>query len=264
MFHGLPGTKKKKNGQIYHYIIRGMFDLYCTQGPSSTEKFNRLKDKYQFFNVAETGWTKLDPLFESNNRKQKNKRKTIFFASTFSPRFSKAEQLLPLLTKMMATYDFDWFITLHPKMNRETVKKYRAIKRYNVIFVEPTELMECFKKSDLMVCDTSSIIYEFLTQLKPVITYQKEKSEPAITNVTTLEELEMKILEVLNNPLINHDSIRQSVKQFHPYEDGMSSHRVLASVEERLAGKNTPQKKKPLNIVRNFKLRREFKYFRPR
>jgi len=261
VFHGLPSTKKKKNGQLYHYIIRGMFDLYCTQGPSSTEKFNTLKNKYQFFNVAETGWTKLDPLFKSNNLEQQSKRKTIFFASTFSPRFSKAEQLFPLLTKMMETYDFDWFITLHPKMNKETLTKYRSIKRNNVTFIESTELIESFEKSDLMICDTSSIIYEFLTQLKPVITYQTEKDELDLINVTTLEELEVKILEVLNNPLINQDNICKSVEQFHPYNDGKSSQRVLSEVEALLSGKYDPPKKKPLNLIRNLKLRKELNYY---
>jgi len=261
VFHGLPGTKTKKSGQIYHYIIRGMFDLYCTQGPSSTEKFNELKNKYQFFNVAETGWTKLDPLFKPSTPKRQNKRKTIFFASTFSPRFSKAEQLLPFLKKMMETYDFEWFITLHPKMNRETVSKYRAIKRDNVTFVGSTELIESFKKSDLMICDTSSIIYEFLTQLKPVITYQTEKEEPAIINVTCLEQLEIKVLDVLNNPLINQNNIHKSLEQFHPYKDGKSSQRVLSEVELLLSGKNIPPKKKPLNLIRNLKLRKELQYY---
>jgi len=261
VFHGLPSTKKKKNGQLYHYIIRGMFDLYCTQGPSSTEKFNELKNKYQFFNVAETGWTKLDPLFEQSNSKGEQKRKTIFFASTFSPRFSKAEQLFPLLTKMMEVYDFEWFITLHPKMNQETVKKYRSINRNNVTFVESTELIESFKQSDLMVCDTSSIIYEFLTQLKPVITFQTEKEEPALINVTKLEQMEKKILEVLDNPLINQDNIRKSVEQFHPYKDGKSSERVLCEVEKLLNGECSLPKKKPLNLIRNLKLRKELNYY---
>ena len=263
VFHGLPGTKRKKNGQIYHYIIRGMFDLYCTQGPSSTTKFNQLKNKHQFFNVVETGWTKLDPLFKLKKlKKNQTNRKTILFASTFSPRYSKANDLFPLLIKMMDTYDYDWFITLHPKMNQKVVEKFTSIKRANVTFVKPTELVDSFIRSDLMVCDTSSIIYEFLTQKKPVITYKKEKSEPALINVNTLKELEKKIVEVLNNPSINQDNIVRSIEQFHPYTDGKSSQRVLSAVEILISGSNLPPKKKPLNLIRNLKLRRELQYFK--
>jgi len=177
VFHGLPSTKAKKNGQLYHYIIRGMFDLYCTQGPSSTDKFKALAKQYGFFNVEETGWCKLDPLFPINKQKNDTKQKSIFFASTFSPRFSKAKVLYPILFEMMKEYSFNWYITLHPKMDKDIVEMYKSINLPNVEFIESTELIESFKKSDLMLCDTSSIIYEFLTQLKPVITFQTQKDE---------------------------------------------------------------------------------------
>ena len=83
VFHGLPSTKAKKNGQLYHYIIREMFDLYCTQGPSSTGKFKELAQKYGSFNVQETGWCKLDPLFPVKSTKNSSEKKSIFFASNF-------------------------------------------------------------------------------------------------------------------------------------------------------------------------------------
>ena len=100
VFHGLPSTKAKKNGQLYHYIIREMFDLYCTQGPSSTDKFKELAQKYGFFHVEETGWCKLDPLFPVQRKENSTEKKSIFFASTFSPRFSKAKVLYPLITNI--------------------------------------------------------------------------------------------------------------------------------------------------------------------
>lgn len=262
VFHGLPSTKAKKNGQLYHYIIRGMFDLYCTQGPESTEKFNQLKSRYKHFQVAETGWSKLDPLFEDVNIGRCKKKPTIFFASTFSPRFSKAKELYPLLIDMMKKYDFQWYVTLHPKMDREIHKLYSSIDLHNVKFVESTELIECFKNSDLMLCDTSSIIYEFLTQLKPVVTFQTEKVEECLINITEINKLEDAILHVINDLSLNSKNIAKSVDRFHPYTDGQSSNRILDNVELMLSGKNLPLKKKPMNIIRNFKMRRELGYWR--
>lgn len=262
VFHGLPSTKAKKNGQLYHYIIREMFDLYCTQGPSSTAKFQTLAKEYGSFNVEETGWCKLDPLFPVEREENSLKKKSIFFASTFSPRFSKAKILYPLIFEMMQKYDFDWYITLHPKMASEIVNMYKSINLPNVHFVESTELIESFKKSDLMLCDTSSIIYEFLTQLKPVVTFQTEKNEPALINVEELDKLEELIVSVLNNLDTNAENIKTSVSQFHPYIDGKSSLRVLEAVDKMLNGENLPLKKKPLNIIRNFKLRKEFGYWK--
>ena len=260
VFHGLPSTKAKKNGQLYHFIIRGMFDLYCTQGSSSTIPFQKLADKYGYFNVAETGWSKLDPLFPIDTNK--SSKKTIFFASTFSPRFSKAEILYPFILEMMKKYDYQWYITLHPKMKQEIVALYKNIRLDNVVFVESVDVIDAFKKADLMLSDTSSIIYEFLTQKRPLITFQTEKEESSLINVTDINMLEETIVSTLNNLDVNKKNIEEHVAQFHPYSDGKSSQRVLDVVEEMLEGTNLPKKRKPLNIIRNFKLRKELGYWK--
>ena len=56
VFHGLEWKKKG------HFGIRGFFDLYCTHGPITTQRFQQLADKHGYFRVIETGWSKLDPL----------------------------------------------------------------------------------------------------------------------------------------------------------------------------------------------------------
>jgi len=262
VFHGLPSTKAKKNGQLYHYIIRGMFDLYCTQGENSTRTFKALAKKYGFFSVQETGWCKLDPLFPLENKNQSSKQKAIFFASTFSPRFSKAKELYPFILQMLEKYDYHWYITLHPKMNQEIVALYKSIKNDNVTFVESVDTIKYFKKSDLLLCDTSSIIYEFLTQHKPVVTFQTEKEEPFLINVTELDELENTLIQTLENPNKNKENITKAVNIFHPYTDGKSSQRILDTVEQMLNLEHLPPKAKPLNIIRNIKLRRVFNYWK--
>ena len=47
IFHGLAGEKKG------HFKIRHYFDLYLTQGPYFTRKFNEFKDKHNNFEVIE-------------------------------------------------------------------------------------------------------------------------------------------------------------------------------------------------------------------
>ena len=262
VFHGLPSTKAKKNGQLYHYIIRGMFDLYCTQGESSTSKFKELSQKYGFFSIKETGWCKLDPLFPIEKRDSTLEKKTIFFASTFSPRFSKAKILYPFILEMIEKYDYKWYITLHPKMDKEIVSLYKSIAHKNVHFIESVNIIDSFKKSDMMLCDTSSIIYEFLTQHKPVVTFQTQKEEPSLINVTDINSLESTIIDTLNNLDVNSKKIKEEVDKFHPYIDGKSSQRVLDAVDEMLEGKNIAKRRKPFNFIRNFKLRKELKYWK--
>ncbi|SFV71385.1 CDP-glycerol: N-acetyl-beta-D-mannosaminyl-1,4-N-acetyl-D-glucosaminyldiphosphoundecaprenyl glycerophosphotransferase [hydrothermal vent metagenome] len=259
VFHGLPSTKVKKNGQIYHYIVREMFDLYCTQGKDSTKKFQALAQKYASFLVKETGWSKLDPLFPLEHRQNKE-TKSIFFASTFSPRFSKAEVLYPFILEMIQKYNYHWYITLHPKMDSKIVALYKAIEGKNVKFVESIEVIEYFKKSDIMLCDTSSIIYEFSTQNKPVITFQTEKEEALFINVKELERLEEILIKTLEEENIKDKN--NHLKDFHPYIDGKSSERVLDTVESLLSHPNLSLKKKPINLVRNFKLRKALNYWK--
>lgn len=262
IFHGLPSRKAKKNGQLYHFIIRGMFDLYCTQGKSSTDQFKILEQKHQFFTTKETGWCKLDPLFKNHQKNHSTSKKSIFFASTFSPRFSKAKILYPFLLNMIEKYDYLWYITLHPKMDKEIVSLYKSIVSKNVTFVETIDIIDYFKKSDLMLCDTSSIVYEFLTQKKPVITFQTQKEEPSLINVTDINLLEEKINHTLQHLDVNQKNIKNHIENFHPYTDGKSSQRVLSIVEDMLEGKYLAKKKKPLNLFRNIQLRKELNYWK--
>ena len=263
VFHGLPGGKTRKNGAVYHYIIRGMFDLYCTQGPSSTTRFKELSQQYGYFQVTETGWSKLDPLFLEHTPPCIQTNKSIFFASTFSPRYSKAETLYPFLLKMMEKYDFQWYITLHPKMDDATYNKYKAIPFDNVTFIETTQLIPAMKASDIMLCDISSIVYEYMTQIKPVITFQSPQESHAIINVDSLDALEDTLVQMLHTPPENlTEIIKAEVAQFHPYHDGKSSQRVLNYVEKMLQGEEMPKKKKPLNILRNLKLRKALGYWK--
>jgi hypothetical protein len=61
IFHGFSVNKRSEDKG--HFRIRGLFDLYCTQGPSTTEPFQRLAKSFGHFDVVETGWPKMDPLF---------------------------------------------------------------------------------------------------------------------------------------------------------------------------------------------------------
>ena len=63
VFHGFFTGKRG----LSHFNIRGFFDLYCPQGPSTTNPFNKLADEHGFFRVVQTGWPKLDPLFKTKS-----------------------------------------------------------------------------------------------------------------------------------------------------------------------------------------------------
>src|SRR5690606_20815033 len=64
IFHGFNAQKRPEgNNSFAHFRLRGFFDLYCTQGPSTTQGFRNQQKNNPHFEVVETGWSKVDPMF---------------------------------------------------------------------------------------------------------------------------------------------------------------------------------------------------------
>jgi hypothetical protein len=94
IFHGFSVNKRSEARG--HFNIRGFFDLYCTFGPSTTLTFLDLQKKYKYFDVVETGWSKVDPLFPLEKKSSAEKpvvikKPTIIISSTFTTRLSLAK-----------------------------------------------------------------------------------------------------------------------------------------------------------------------------
>jgi CDP-glycerol:poly(glycerophosphate) glycerophosphotransferase len=264
VFHGFVGWKTRKKDNInYHFIIRDCFDLYCTHGATSTEPFNELKSKHQTFEVIETGWCKLDPYFsESTTKSDSNSNKpVVLFSSTFSPRLTKAQELKEKILALSLSGKYQWLVTFHPKMDRDIVNAYKKIQHEHLTFIETDDLVPYMQKADVMLGDYSSMMTDFLVLQKPVLTYKNPDFIKGLTNVDSLDELEMAIDCAIARPPEMMTTIKQYVQNAHPYNDGKSSERVLNTVEHMLC---VPPKlkKKPLNIVRNFKKRYALNYWK--
>ena len=101
IFHGI-GIEKPS-----HYEIRHFFDVYLTSGPVVTEKFEKLRDKYKYFLVRETGWSKIDYIikYPAENIREKYglsvEKKIILYAPTFSKKMQSADALLDTIPKIV-------------------------------------------------------------------------------------------------------------------------------------------------------------------
>ena len=56
----MHGISEDKRGNTYPE--RGLFDLYCTEGPARSADLRPLQKTRNWFRVKETGWVKLDTL----------------------------------------------------------------------------------------------------------------------------------------------------------------------------------------------------------
>ncbi len=263
LFHGFNSGKR---GNDAHFKIRQCFDMYCTQGPNTTQRFLKLSEQYQTFTVKETGWAMLDPLFtavEKNPyRIQADNRPTILLCSTFSAETSYADELFPTIKKLSQSPEYRWLVQFHPKMSADIVEKYKAIQNENLQFVETDDVIPLLQAADLMICDTSSIMIMFLLQKKPVIAYKNKTTNDSFIHIDNASDLDKTIVQALNSSEQLLNKIDLYCSQTHPYSDGQSSKRVVEACERLKKEGIENIKPKPLNLIRQLKLRKKLKYWK--
>lgn len=263
VFHGLnSGKRRRRDGIQYHFIIRGLFDLYCTHGPNTTQRFQELADKHGHFRAAETGWSKLDPLFDGSLETQPHDRPVALFASTFTPRLSAAPHVLETLCRLAESGRWKWLVNMHPKMPAEIVESFRAAQSENLQLVETDDVLPLLAAADVMLCDTSSILSEFLMQLKPVVTFRTARPADYLIDVQTLDEIEPALQRALSRPPELLKNIRAYADETHPYRDGKSSERTLDAIDALAESGVAGLRHKPMNLHRHWKMRRLLNYWK--
>ncbi len=247
VFHGLAGEKKG------HFRIRSYFDLYLTQGPYFTKWFSKAALKHKNFKVEETGWPKLDiygkELHKYNNDKKGlleefKASKIILFAPTFSPSLTCAPYLEDQLKELAANKDYLILIKFHDLMAKELVQSYKKIAQEisNIVFIDERNIIKYLLISDVMISDTSSVVYEFLLLDKPVVTFKNNSKTCEWDNSLEYKGLNEKV----NNNLQNDPYKEQRdlvVKEYHPYNDGNSAERMVVAVEDYIKENGVPEKR---------------------
>lgn len=258
----IPGLKV----QVFHGISenkrgmplrdRGLFDLYCTTGPVRTCTLQELNRDY--FDIAETGWIKLDAMF-GYRPATVYERPQILFASTFTPNLSGAEPLYEEIKRLSRTGEWQWLVTLHPKMAKQTIKKYGELENENLSFFGTDHVIQLLHRADVMVSDNSSILQEFMLLTKPVVTYRNRSPAPSMLNISEPVELEAAVRKALNPGPALLNKIEKYASSISPWRDAGSSDRVLDEVEKLLD--SGWRDRKPKNLWRNIKMRFQLGYF---
>lgn len=261
VFHGLAGEKRA------HFKIRHFFDLYLTQGPYFTKRFNELKNKYKDFDVIETGWSKLDKYGENketiniekaNLLKTHNAKTLILYAPTFNEEMISAPHLVDEFEKLAANKDYLIVVKFHVITSKENIEPYENLeKKYpNLIISREPNITQLMIMSDILISDTSSVVYEFQLLDKPVLTFKSQAENIEWDNTTEYTNLSERVNENLIQD--NFKGNRQkTIANYHPYNDGKSSLRMIEAVEKLISEKGVPKKRK-VSLSRKFKI---FKIF---
>lgn len=268
LFHGF--NVQKREDARGHFRLRGLFDLYCTQGPATTAPFQLLAERVGHFKVVETGWPKLDPLFAAEDalaerlRADAGGRPVVMFASTFTARLSAAPYLYDAIAAEVAAGDRYWLLTLHPKCAPELVDRYRALAGANAAFVETEELVSAERASDVLVADTTSVVSEFVVQRKPVVTFRNRVPKPHMIDFDDPAMLAAMLEQAFAPSPQLRAALVAYADEIHPYRDGRSSQRVIAATGALLAGELGPLRKRPFTaLYRGLQIRRELGYWGP-
>lgn len=259
IFHGFLAHKHSfKKG---HFRIRGLFDLYCTQGPSTTEPFKDIQKEKPHFLVRETGWSKVDPLFQIDEKARE--KPTILVSSTFSPKYSwtYVDAVIEQLERISKKGVWKFLVVLHPKLAQEKIDKIKAIQNSNLEYIATTDIIPLFRQADIMFSDTTSAITEFILQEKPVVTFRNNKPAAHLIDIDDPGKIEVALKSAFKPTSELIKSIRDYINITHPYFDGRSSERVISTCIEVLHEDKSGLKKKPLNLVRKYQMRKTLDYF---
>ena len=256
IFHGYAAEKKD------HWVIRKYFDIYMTQGPFFTKEFERLAKIHKSFEVVETGWPRQDWIFEniktfdSNKEKllkQHGKKKIALYAPTFSPSLTSLPHIKDALKKLIENRsDVLLILKFHPLTKQKWVDEYRQLAKENenILWIDNNNITQYLFMADVMISDTSSVVYEYLLLDKPVITLNNVAQDIYWKNITNAEDLTFAYDEVMNSDEYNTKR-KWIIDNYDPYLDGKVSERMLDSTKEYISRNGVPKFKK-VNIWRKY------------
>ena len=247
IFHGLAGEKKG------HFRIRKYFDLYLTQGPYFTDRFKNLAKRFKDFDVIETGWSKLDLLFQHKQSYSKEKqsllkghnaKRIVLYAPTFSPSLTSAIALQDEIFEL-ADNDTLLLIKFHDLMDKKVIKNYETVckKTINAEIISDNNIIKYLILSDIMISDTSSVVYEFLLLDKPVITFKSNSENIKWKDISDPKELQSTFKDIVEFDRNKNDR-KWIIDNYHPYVDGLSSKRIIETLEQYIQKNPIPEKRK--------------------
>jgi CDP-glycerol glycerophosphotransferase (TagB/SpsB family) len=107
------------------------------------------------------------------------------------------------------------------------------------------------------------VVPEFLTQLRPVVTFRNKRPGPHLLDVQQIDEVIPAIRQALTRPDELMRAIRDYADRIHPWRDGRSSERVLQATTHAIELGRTGLRRKPLNLWRRLQARKRLGYWRP-
>jgi CDP-glycerol glycerophosphotransferase (TagB/SpsB family) len=260
IFHGYAAEKKG------HWIVRDYLDLYLTQGPYFTTRFQELARKHKNFEVVETGWTRQDWIHEHFHDfdcekklllQANGKKQVVLYAPTFSPSLTSLPFLREGLERLVDEREIVLLLKLHPLTRPEWTEMYRemASTREHVVWIDDHRLTKYLLMADVVISDTSSALYEALLLDKPVVTFKNIADVKYWLDVTDADALPAAIDEARSE--VYARKREWIIENYDPYRDGQVARRMIAAASDYIARHGVPERRK-LNPWRKYQCVKTF------
>lgn len=248
IFHGL-GVEKDA-----HFKIRGFFDVYLTSGPYVTQRYNKQRQYNPYYDVIETGWLKIDSIvkYKPDNIHSRMGipagRKVILYAPTFSRSMESAAELASVIPGIIREDEF-WLLKFHQLMPKELIEPFKCLDSSQAMIIDDDDITMCLHASDILISDTSSVVYEFYALDKPVITYKAVARQDKALDICTPDALRDAIDRCFSRSHDYKPARDKAMVEVNPYLDGSIARRTLDALDSLDPG-TFPRKGKPLNLFR--------------
>jgi len=136
--------------------------------------------------------------------------------------------------------------------------KFLKSQRHNIKIIQDTDVTPWLHQADVMISDTSSVVYEFMALKKPVITYRTKNLQEKALDIQHPGELRPALDLLFEQPLWEFGRRNQVLLSVNPYLDGKVSERIIDSLQ-KLHQDNFQARRKPLNLYRKWQVL--YKYY---
>ena len=121
--------------------------------------------------------------------------------------------------------------------------------------------MPALRAADVLVCDTSSVVSEFVVQRKPVVTFRNRAPKEHMIDITDPADLEGALQRAFAPTAALRAELAAYADLIHPWRDGRSSERVLGAARDFLGGRFGDLARKPVNVWRRLQIRSRLRKF---
>jgi len=256
--HMFPSKNIIKIGMrhgVYHFknfidaAKYNRFDLFLFTSENELEKARKLGIE----NGVAVGFPKIDDLYGDNitenligEIKQRiefdAEKKTILFTSTWNKSGLSSLHLWYNKVKSLSS-KYNILVTVHPFTDKKLLDNF--INSPGFYFIKDENLNPYLLMADLLIGDTSSIIGEFCSLDKPIITFTvdiRERMNPEISDflevisfrVSSFEELTQTIPKALENPGYHSEFRKKFNSMIYTNLDGNAGKKAAETIKDLL------------------------------